>query len=379
MFYSSWQILLAGCMLSVIVVPRFFTTVWLINIVVYSIVIFFNHSNGDALFESTSLVTNEIAHFYLFSSSIFYLITYDDKRCVNVTYYSMLLLVGIAAVGTIIVNNVSPGIVRMQSELMEDRMDELNAFYRMGLSNYLLPHSLPVIIPPLIFLIKSSARDEKVKIPAIIFLLFTLVLIYLSGASMSLILGFFALLSFFMAKEGGKSTRFLITIILIMLPFLLIPDIIPSIISLFSSESAEAYQSHFDDMLQYSQSRTLGNTSYRISLYNKSLNEFYNNIFWGTNDKMSGHSVLLDRLGALGLLGIIPLFTILLCFYNFVKKHIDKNAYGFFNYSFVLGILMLFFKGIDDKEMWLMLFVVSPVILYKASRIQIENNDDVGI
>lgn len=371
MFYSSWATLLAGCLISVIVVPSFLRTHWFACIAVYSLVVLLNWYSGDEFFAQINSVLNEIAVFFLFSSVTFYLFKYDDVKCFYYTYYIMLVMVGIATVGSLVVNTLIPGIVRMQNTIVAygNYSDILN-YYKMGMSNYLLPHGLPVIIPPLILLIKRSKGLDRIRVSSILFLVFTLIIVYLSGSTTALLLSVVALTTFVIGDKKRGINRIPIYLALCALPILFFTDLVSSLISLFSSETAEVYAYHIEDMANYSANQAEGDTSLRMSLYKMSLDAFAQNPIWGSNGLVSGHSVILDRLGSLGFLGILPFIGILYFFYQYVGAHLEKVERSYFNISFLLGISMLLIKGIEDKEVWLMLLVVAPVVLYISNRVE---------
>ena len=371
MFYSSWTTLLAGCILSVIVVPKFMRTHWFACIAVYSVIVLLNWYLGDVFFAQFSLVANEIAIFFLFSSVTFYLFDSNDRRCFYYIYYIMLIMVGIAAVGSLVVNALIPGIVRIQNSIVADgNYSDILNYYRMGMSNYLLPHGLPVLIPPLILLIKRSKGLKWLRLSSMAFLVFTAILVYLSGSTTALLLSVVAFTTFVIGDKKRGINRFPIILAICTLPLLFITDLVPSIISLFSSETAEVYAFHIEDMASFSANQAEGDTSLRLSLYNIALDAFAQSPIWGGNGPVSGHSVILDRLGTLGLIGILPFGGILYFFYQFVVKHLEVVERSYFNISVLLGISMLLIKGIEDKEVWLMLLVVAPVVLYLSGRIE---------
>ncbi len=376
-FYSSWTTLLAGCILSVVVVPQFIRTRWFAYIVVYSAIVLLNWYIGDAFFAQFSSVANEIAILFLFSSIIYYLFESDDKRCFDYTYYLMFIMIGIATVGSVLVNTIIPGIVRAQNSIVADgNYSDILNYYKMGMSNYLLPHGLPVLIPPLILLIKRSKGYKVVRLSAIALLAFTAILVYLSGSTTALILSIVAFTVFVIGDKKQSINSIPLILALCVLPLLFIGDIITSIIGFFSNETAEVYAFHLEDMASYSAVQADGNTSLRMSLYKQALDEFARSPIWGSSSPVSGHSVILDRLGTLGLLGFLPFVGIIFYFYKYVAKHLGKVERSYFNVSVLLGLGMLLIKGIEDKEVWLMLIIVAPVILYMTNHLGTQQRNE---
>lgn len=371
--HSSWPSLFAACLVSIYVAPQFLRTRWFVVIMVYSMMMIINWMSGDKVFDSSMDVANEFANLFLFSSFCYYCYKSNDKRCIKVTLYIMLTLVGIAAIGSFIVNQINPAIVREQAMFVESgNEDVLLGYYRMGLSNYLLPHGVPAIIPPLILIIKRTKEKKWFRFVAALFLAFTLLLIYLGGSTTVLLLSFLAL-STFLIKDTGANSRYLTLVIimtLLFLPIMIIPELLTGLIGVFSSETAEIYATHIQDMADFSSAGAAGNTSLRMQLYLHNINEFISSPIWGTNNLMTDHSVLLDRLGALGLLGFIPFIAIIVSFVKFVSRYLDKSERGYFNVTVLVVIMMLLLKGIENKEIWLMFFAVSPLLFYVSHRLK---------
>ena len=369
---SSWGLSFVACVLSVFVVPKFLRTYWFVIIAIYSAIIFVNQLMGDQFFDSAT-VANEIANLFMFSAFCYYCYNSNDKKCIYVLLFAMFVLVGIASIGSFIVNQVVPGIVRYQADFVEaGNGDMIFAYYRMGLSNYLLPHGLPAIIAPLVLIIKRTKRKTWLRLVAILFLAFTLLLVYLGGSTTVLLLSLIALSTFFISEKGNKqkNSNVVIVLTILFLPFILFPEVLTDIIGMFSGETAEVYAMHFQDMADYSLSSITGNTSLRMELYNKSFYEFNQNPLFGTNNNVPHHSVLLDRLGVLGLVGFIPFIGIIVAFRQFVSTYLDEVEKTFLNVTVIIMVSMLLIKGIVDKEIWLMFFAVAPLLLYVSHQLK---------
>ena len=371
--HSSWPSLFAACLVSVYVAPHFLRSRWFVVIMIYSLIIIINWMSGDNFFDTPMDVANEFANLFLFSSFCFYCYKTKDEKCIRVTLYIMLALVGIAAIGSFIVNQINPAIVREQATFVETgNEDMIFGYYRMGLSNYLLPHGVPAIIPPLVLIVKRTERKKWLRFVAALFLAFTLLLVYLGGSTTVLLLSLLALSSF-LIKDTGSNRRYITLVIimtLIFLPIMIVPELLTGIIGVFSSETAETYATHFQDLVDYSSAGEVGNTSLRMELYLHDINEFSSNPILGTNNPMTDHSVLLDRLGALGFLGFIPFIAIIVSFVKFVNRYLDKSEIGYFNVTVFVAIMMLLIKGIEDKEVWLMLFAVVPLLFYVSHQLK---------
>jgi len=372
-FQSTWHTLLVGCILSFFIVQRFFRERWFLLILLYLVVVILNFLFGDSHFSNYSIVINEFFNLFLFSSTIYYVFMSDDRKCIYFSYYGTLVMLGIAAIGSLYVNSIVPSIVRLQVEYAEAGTfdDVLDSYFRLGLSNYLLPHGLPIIIPPLILLIRRSRHNKKVFFSSLLLLLFSLILVYLGGTTTVLLLTFFALFSVFLNKKTSKNSN-LVYMGLILLPFIINPGLLSDVLGIFGvNETTLTYFQHLDDLSDYATSGSGSNTAKRMELYSYSLHEFLISPFWGTNEPMTNHSVLLDRLGALGLIGFLPLIACLLCFYKFIHHYLDSAQRVHFFLSFVIALLILLTKGIGAKEVWFMFLFFAPCLLYlSCNRIQ---------
>ena len=253
MFYGSWRTLLFGCIVSLFIVPHFLRRRWFFWIAAYSVVISINWYLGDKLFDNASVVTNEVANMFLFCSAIYYMICSNDTKCLKWTYWTLLIMVGVAAIGSLVVNQISPEIVRNQDEIIkQNNEDILIGYYRMGLSNYLLPHALPAIIPPLVLLIKRAKTQKWLRLSAIGFLSLTLILTFLGGSTTVLLLSVIGLATIFMRSNTRKNKAIIIIPVIFLAPFVVFPELAVDIVGLLSGDVAQTYSSHLRDLADYS-------------------------------------------------------------------------------------------------------------------------------
>lgn len=110
-----------------------------------------------------------------------------------------------------------------------------------------------------------------------------------------------------------------------------------------------------------------GTLAVREQLYNKSLNTFLENPFFGTsldyglrmNTYLGGHSELLDNLGKLGIVGIIPFLLIFGMFIINERKQNKKNISG----AYILTLLFMFlFNPFNYPQANFVLFFILPSI-----------------
>ncbi len=373
-FYRSWPVLLVGCLLSLYLIPSFIRTKWFLCIFAYSVCILMNLFSGDKFFYSPNVVANEFASFFLFCSFVYYLFRTKDVKCLKLTYYVVFIMLGIAAIGSIMVDAMYPGIIRYQEDVFVDQdRAELIPLFRMGLSNYLLPHGIPIIIPSLILLIKRTNKNMRIRMTALLFLFFSIILVYLSGSTTALLLSIIGLTSFFIKERRSNYFMLFFIIAILSLTIIIFPEIWIEFFNLFSTEIAENYAAHLIDLSNYSSSPS-GITSSRLDLYRIPAQEFLTNPLWGTDNAISRHSIILDLLGSIGLIGFIPFCGIFYYYYCFVVKHLVAIGKSYFTVSFFICIFLLLSKGINSNEIWLMLFVVSPVILCIASFSEVNSN-----
>ena len=371
MFHSSWYTLLVGCIVSVFVAVQFLKTKTFAWLLLYGIIVFINHMAGDEYFKDISTTLNEFAVLFFLTSVAYYVFQSGDRKVMNGLLVSLSAVIVIAAIGSLVVNALYPGAVR-EAGSWQDSEHSMNyllpTYYKMGMSNYLLPHGLPIIIPPLVMWLKLSSKQRWIRLVPLTMLAFSFILIFLSGSSTALILSAGALVVSMIIKINGKTNYSWIWVITILsLIFMFFPELFGSFANLLGdSETASTYVYHLKDIEDYATTGSASNTGARMELYGQSLGGFLSSPIWGINTKdFGGHSTLLDRLAALGLLGFIPLIALFRSSTKYIKYRLSPKSTEFYMVSCVIAFLMLLIKGIWQIDVLVMFFVMAPLLLMR--------------
>ena len=111
-----------------------------------------------------------------------------------------------------------------------------------------------------------------------------------------------------------------------------------------------------------------GDVAERQELYSKGLTGFLDNILIGSNDDIGGHSVLLNRLGALGLVGFIPYVGILIAQLKMVIRQLPSGYRVYFHLGTFAALIMLLTKAISSWETYFFWFAVLPFAIIYFSK-----------
>ena len=115
-----------------------------------------------------------------------------------------------------------------------------------------------------------------------------------------------------------------------------------------------------------------GNLVTRQEMHAISWASFFENPIWGTS-VVGRHSVLIDRLGGMGIVVFFPfLMMIITALRRHMKAFYTRTSRMFFMAGIIAGFLFMYGKGIWGSESWLMFLVLMPFGLQVFER---ENND----
>lgn len=369
LFARSWIWLFVGCLSIFFICPSFNSQKGIFWIFTYLFIILLNYYTGDEYFNSLPVACSEFAILF-FSSALGYfclLPKYRNSSKIIMWFFSVIII--IISLATILLDLTSPGIVRQATSAFYEMKDTtiLDWGYRLGMTNYFLPHALPVIIPALVHGIKNNSLNIKSRIFLSIFLLAVLMLVYVSGVATAIIISFFILIiSFFSsANKIKKNITVFVIVGIILLSFLLNQDWLVSMFDYLINLTEEGYlHDRLVDILEsmiYKDAS--GDLEARFDLYSVSSTEFAESILFGSNNNLGGHSAIIDRLATLGLVGIIP-YVLFICFQiKTTYKRIPKGSKLFYIEGILAGIVMLLTKNMSNWEMWALIFVLLPTII----------------
>lgn len=221
----------------------------------------------------------------------------------------------------------------------------------MNIGGYQYIYAMVMFVPIMLFLIKNA---EGLKKGFNILLLVAICLcVYESQytiALITLVLSFLIIWFCSIKKREGK----IFIVIAVILFFVLGGSLLSSLFGWLSSIMKKEYVA--DRFLQLSQlfsgqAINTGTSAERIEYYEQQINAFFSSPIWGHNiftyssDYVSGHSTILDVLGAFGIIGIIAIV--------FIVKAINKRVFNKKSWSKY------------SKSVWIMLCIIAilnPVI-----------------
>ena len=343
------------------------TFTWL---VVYFLVICLNRVSGDSYFKEPAKMINELVAFFIPASMAFYLFKRKDKTLVRY----LLLFFGVflveSAIVSFYVNSLFPDIIRIQSsaENVAENLTFLQPFIRMGMTDYILPHAMPVIIPGLVYVTVSS-KGSKRLIYALI-LVAAWMLSYVSGSFTALLLSTITLfLSFLVSKKNKRKTiTRLVVASIFLVPLASSPSLQFSILDgvqqLIPDENI-AYRkiADIEESIIYGDAE--GGVGKRQEKYDQTFSVIQESPLIGTNEaKIGGHSAVLDRIAVLGLIGIIPYFLFIFYQLKYIIRYIGGAQRYYFYIGLFAALLMILSKNMSYWPLWFMLFTLLPGLLW---------------
>ncbi len=352
------------------VANRSFNRSLLVPLIAYGAILLINVYLGDFVFQNFFIATIELASLFIPVSILIYLVGRNEikgARWIIVSFLALTIFTTIVSVG---INTSNPGIIRQSTiYYSDDNAEYLRAFYSMGLSNYLLPHGLCILVPPLVLFVKDSAVVFK-RVFYIISLASVIVLVYISGSTTSLLLSIISLvLSFILSPKNNvkKNYRTLMWVLIVLSPIILVSDLQLFLLRSISDLTGDTnlYQ---DKVAEFESLAKTGNAGLdmatRASLLLQSINEFLAHPLFGTSTAVGGHNAIIDRLAVLGIIGVIPLFVYFKRVYLWARPHFDNKIMPFVTLSVFNGCIMLFSKNMLCWEVLVSLLLIMPIMFY---------------
>lgn len=369
----NWLMVTIGFVAIVVFNPKILKSNHFAYLGLYSLIVLVNYLNGDVYFSNLPRVLRElVAIFFAYSLSCYALKSMNKPLIIRYFCISIIVVILIAAIGSFLADSFFPGAIRYAQSL--NKYGESDAFteqmFRLGMTNYFLPHALPVLVPCFIAGIKHSKSKVK-RIIALISLSALLFIILLSGTTTPLILSIIILfISIFSKKGSVKDNLVLIFIAAFLFGFF---SLISDYIAMFIRNMAEMMGSEGSNTANYQRLYELSDyllygdkgedMSLRSELYDKTTQAFVANPLLGTDDAIGGHSALLDRLAALGIIGITPLVVFLFSTSLFFLKKLKRSYHFYYLLGVTSAIVMLISKNMANTEMWLCLLTFLPLLL----------------
>ncbi len=385
-FYGAWYWppmlmlpylgILIGLLLPVVNTPSIFSQKQFLFLIFYIIIVFFNFLSGDTFFKNFKLVLQEIVALFIPMSIFFYFFLTKDVKWVRVIVRTTIVILAWITIATAIFDAILPGIVRYVQVQKQEQISDGTMFmglFRWGLSDYILPHALPVLIPVSILAIRDNKMYFIDKCFYIILLICVVLLLYYGGATGPLLVGLLVLVLSILARPGHV---FVFAIELFLLCLVIMP-------LLFNDQFMLDFLNWLDGLLGYEgsfhkkvltfqeniiYSGSQGSVNVRQSLYQKGIDAFFDNIIWGAQGDVGGHSALLNRLASLGLIGFIPYVGFIIAQIKFTVLQIPYRNRLYFYIGLFGALLMFTTKGIADWDLFYFTFSFLPLaIIYLSS------------
>lgn len=300
--------------------------------------------------------------------SNYYLTGVNEHRIGRNVIITVSAVIILSTIATAVLSIANPQIIRyaMEESNLFDNKEILKQLYKTGMSNYYFPHALPVIIPPLVCLAKNDKKKKIQRWGAALIIALCILLIYFSGAMTALLLGIVSLLGALVITSNAKTNVVRLLLALgLLLPLTLNDNMILS--GLRGMENVFGSDNYFyDKVVDFENSiendSAEGDIDTRSSLYTTSLQEFIKNPVFGTENEVGGHSVLLDFMASLGVVGFVPFLLMLLSLYLWDRRMLPAKVQPYYAYGFLIGVIMLGIKSMNNLEMWFCLFAFLPIL-----------------
>ena len=338
----------------------------------YFVVLFLNAKMGDVLISSTQIAIVEVLFLYVPSAVALWCFSQENLSFIKTVLIVSLALFAIEAVSSFITLQVEPMIIRTLYKIATDEGDTgiMFEYYRTGLMDYSMAHAIPILIPPLFYAYKKVASTVKSKIFLLTSIAGCVFLTWLSDSTTALMLAVLFLVIGFLTNVSDirRNFRKLIIIGIIVLPIAASDDVQLAVLD--AAETVLGSESVFADKIEefrYSienKGNMTGDMQGRVYRYNKSLDMFFTNPLWGTNTKPGNHASLIDRLGAFGLLGFIPLMLFFWYSLKHISTYLPADSLVFFIQGILAAMVMLGTKGMWNWSMFYNLFIMLPFIIY---------------
>ena len=375
-FRREWILWLSALVVSIAVSPSVYRTHRFYILMLYALVLVVNVAMGDVYFKE-NVVIREICYLWIPAVIYQYCITGEKgNRFSFLVVATIIIIILIESISTFFLDLANPSILRSSfSEALEtsyDRESYMTQYYKLGMSNYSLPHALPILIPASIYGIKANGGG--IRIIWFLFLLASLLLCWLSGSSTALMMATFITIVALLTKIGNveHNVKVLVLLFVLILPLFYIDsislwflDIIERLVSDNSYFMSKV--TAFRETIIYGDA--MGDVASRQELYLKSFDLFKSNALLGTNEAVGNHSTLIDRLSVLGLLGFAIYIVFLYRQFQFTKRSIGRHSRIFYIEGVIVGILLLLLKDMDNWETFLALFTVLPLQIRLVEKI----------
>ena len=358
-----FQFFLSGVI--VFLFPGIFFEKSIFYLLLYFTVLLVNWQSGDGFFNITRVLV-EFTQYFIYASIFIILTQQEEFKMLYVIVKVCLIIAAVTAVLTITFAITNPDVVRSLVAMSNDpnQSETLRSFYRIGITNYALPHALPFIFSPIIFLLKNVPVRKKVIL--FFFFILLILLVYFSGATTPIILSILVITTSMIVSQeiSIEENIFRICCLFIVFSILCNDFVVSNIIQLIDPiVQGTPIQQKVPEIEKFlMDGESTGDLDARITLYNKTWDAFLNNILIGTDDatQIGGHCYFADRLGMLGLIGGVPLILFFYSQFRYSYTFISKERRIYFFIGLICFIILGFIKNMSGIEYWLYSLVLLP-------------------
>ena len=357
-----------GIMLPFIICTGFFNTRMNKFFVFYAFVVLINHLLGDVYLSNRNSLLIGFVGFFVSMSMSYYIFTKGDYNLMRAIILTVLIVLLLNTIATAYFNFFIPGLVRYAYGVSQLGDKDFNSLYALGLSSYALPHAVPILIPPLVLGIKNSSLKTSQRIFTAIILVCCIMLVYFSGAVGPLLVALVILIMSFVIRRGSVRSNIVIIFLGFMMAvlFILSDNLMLNALGMFDDFIGREGYFHnkvvdFENSIIYGSAS--GDVENRGILYRTTINAIFEHPLFGAQDGLGGHSALMDRFAALGLVGFIPFVAMLVSQISYVLKNLPSQIHIYYYMSLVAALVMLISKNIAGWSMWFFLFAALPFLL----------------
>lgn len=367
-FSRTWIFYLLGCVLSVRLVPQFYSSNIFKMLVIYSLVVVVKSLAGNAYFSSVTMAVSTSAEMVFSMSVMYYVFKTEDKKLIGQLSVFSMIVFAVLAVGTYLAEQSFPGAVRyVAHQVSVGESDELGrSLMRLGMTEYSLPHALPILMPPLVGSIRNRELAKKYKVMCFVILLMCISIILFSGAATPMMLTIALILLASFVPPNSKQRSAFIVFTIIVGGFILFKQEIGGLMMSAGDNSMEGagmtISNRVSEIGTYLVTGEEGeDIEGRKGHYESTTSRMFENVIWGT-DKAGGHSAILDRFTLLGFLGFIPwILAITWGIKMNYRLFRNKKSASFFIAGVIGAFIMLLSKNMASFTMWFTLFVLLPI------------------
>lgn len=357
-----------------ILTPKAFANKYSLWALLYALILMIYTFTGKQLpplgigdYESWRIMVIELANILSAFAICQHLFYYNDGTLYRFLTYLSIIAILLSLIYVIPLAISNPYLLR-KNEISGD----LHTF---GVPSYALTHAYMLLVAPLMYGLQYQRGLRKIGL--LVFFVMLLFIIYNSYVSTTLILSLFAIL--FCLLYSDNNYKLVIRIGLV--SFLIFIIFASGIIELLLDWVVDL----FNDTATYNKMVDLramvlgqdiegGVVDERANLHGLSWDAFGRNILIGSVP-VGGHSVLIDRLGGLGLLGFIPfscmMYSNVSCFY---KVLLNKQSKFYYIISILVVVMYQYQKGLFGSEGWLFFFVLIPSYIYTFQSFQMSKD-----